>query len=71
MANDHEEVRTGVLDLDTISGADMLRKVSDMMYEAPPDSEPYIDVSFKNSWGEPCVMRMYLFGGSRGKCTVH
>lgn len=56
----HKEVFTGQLNLDEITAAEMLRYVADLIYQAPEDADPYIDVHFGDSWGDTCVMRMTL-----------
>jgi hypothetical protein len=69
--DDHAQLASGMMDLSQITGQELLDHVANMFYLAPPDSEPFIDIMFKDSWGEERAMRMYLYGGSREKHNIH
>ncbi len=55
-------VTSGMLDLDKISAKDMLLIITDMFDNAPPNSKPYLDVAFEDTWGQRRAMRMRILG---------
>ncbi len=58
--SDYEETATGVLELDEMSGADMLKKVASMFDTSVDPKSAFLDVRFKDTWGVRQIMRMYL-----------